>query len=564
MLRHVALAVAFFALAAPAQAAPQLHRCGAAYCGSLTRPLDPARPGGRKLAIGFRLYRAAHPRGPAIVAVEGGPGYPSTGSRVEYRGIYAPLLRERDLLLVDNRGTGSSALIDCENLQTFAGRTSGGAFAKRVGACARSIDRRFGAHATDRFATAYAADDLAAVIRALRLGKVDLYSDSYGTFFAQHFMARHPDALHSVVLDSAYSPRELDPWYASSGEAARDALEIVSPGSVERLTRLLAALPAGLSVREVADMVQDSASDPVILRELDASVRAALAGDAAPLRRLAKQSRAWSHGTSTPDYFSDGLYWAVNCVDLPQLFPYAGERRVPIEAAPDAFRPFTPAQWLTISGYSQPYDGCLDWPRPATPAPPLLDRPLPASVPVLIVGGDLDSLTPFADAQVFGPKLGANVTAVKLPNTVHVTSEGDTYLVRGAACGRAVIRSFTRGALDTACTARIPALHTPDYRAAAPAAIAANAFADAAIRSFYSEDRRGLRGGRFSVSGARITLRDVVFAPGTRVSGSGTFDYAKGAYAGTFTVGSSTLKVAWTQETPTLTVDGVVSSVPAP
>jgi pimeloyl-ACP methyl ester carboxylesterase len=533
VIRAALVAAALLALAAPAQAKPRLHRCGGAVCGSVPRPLDPARPHGRKIAIGFKLYRVAHPKGPAIVAVEGGPGYPSIGSQVEYRGIYAPLLRERDLLLVDNRGTGSSALIDCENLQTFTGITSGPAFAKRVGACARHIDKQFGPHATDLFATAYAVDDLAAVIKQLGLGKVDMYGDSYGTFFVQHFMARHPRALHSVVLDSAYSPRDLDPWYASSGAAARAALEIVSPGSVERLTRLLTALPAGIGVREMADMVQDSGSDPVILRELDASVRAALAGDVVPLRRLVKQSREWNHGTSTPDYFSDGLYWAVNCVDLPQLFP------IDITKAPDAFRPFTPAQWLTISGYSQPYDGCLNWPTPVKRPPPLRD--VKVNVPVLIVGGDLDSLTPFADAQVFGPRLGTNVTVVKLPNTVHVTSEGDTYLVRGAACGRAVIRSFTRGALDTGCTAGIPPIHTPDYQATDPARIAADALADAAIRSFYSESRAGLRGGKFTVDGDKLTLHDVVFAPGTKVNGTGTF--AHGVYQGTFTVNGTPVTV---------------------
>jgi pimeloyl-ACP methyl ester carboxylesterase len=541
VIRAGLVAAVFLALAAPAQAKPRLHRCGGAVCGSVLRPLDPAKPHGRKLAIGFKLYRVAHPNGPAIVAVEGGPGYPSIGSQVEYRGIYAPLLRERNLLLVDNRGTGRSGLIDCENLQTFEGRTSGSAFAKRVGDCAEQIDRRFGPHASDLFATAYAVDDLAAVIRALGLGKVDMYGDSYGTFFVQHFVARHPEALHSVVLDSAYSPRDLDPWYASSGAAARTALEIVSPGSVERLTRLLTALPSGVSVREVADMVQDSASDPVILRELDASVRAALAGDTVPLRRLVKQSREWSHGTSTPEYFSDGLYWAVNCVDLPQLFSYTGTRAIDISVAPDAFRPFTPAQWLTISGYSQPYDGCLSWPKPIKTPPSLPDRTLAADVPVLIVGGDLDSLTPFADAAGFGPKLGANVTVVKLPNTVHVTSEGDTYLVRGAACGRAVIRSFTRGALDATCTGGIPPLHTPDYQATDPASIAANALADAAIRSFYSESRAGLRGGKFTVDGDKITLHDVVFTPGTKVNGAGTVKH--GVYSGTFTVNGTTVKV---------------------
>jgi pimeloyl-ACP methyl ester carboxylesterase len=59
-------------------------------------------------------------------------------------------------------------------------------------------------HAPDLFATAYAVRDLAAVIRALRLGRVDLYGDSYGTFFVQSLISRHQDLLHSVVLDSAY------------------------------------------------------------------------------------------------------------------------------------------------------------------------------------------------------------------------------------------------------------------------------------------------------------------------------------------------------------------------
>ena len=66
--------------------------------------------------------------------------------------------------------------------------------------------------------------------------------------------------------------------------------------------------------------MQDAASDPVIYRELDPSVRAALAGDPVPLLRLAAQSGTDDHGASTADYFSDGLYFAVSCVDYPQLF----------------------------------------------------------------------------------------------------------------------------------------------------------------------------------------------------------------------------------------------------
>ena len=128
------------------------------------------------------------------------------------------------------------------------------------------------------------------MLRALRFGTIDLYGDSYGTFFVQDFIARHPGVLNRVVLDSSYPRRVTDPWYASSGEAFRLALEQVSPGSVARLGELLdrvraapitgrdasdadgSALQVRVDARALADLVQATASDPLALRELDASI----------------------------------------------------------------------------------------------------------------------------------------------------------------------------------------------------------------------------------------------------------------------------------------------------
>jgi pimeloyl-ACP methyl ester carboxylesterase len=586
----IAAVVLLLALTARADAL-QLRPCGGAMCGSIERPLG----NGRTIDIAFRWYEPARPSGPPIVAVEGGPGYPSTGSRWEYRGIFGPLVRSRGLLLVDNRGTGDSALIDCKAVQGFAGRTSGRAFARRVRRCATEIDARYGRGAHSYFATAYAADDLAAVMRALKLGKVDLYGDSYGTFFVQEFIARHPSTVHSVVLDSSYPRRDLDPWYASSGAAARVALETVSPGSVARLAELLAGvrsapiagttrdadtsiLQARVDPRVLADMVQDSASDPVTLRELDASVRAALAGDDVPLLRLAGQSGTWNHSPSDADYFSRGAYLAVSCLDYPQLRSFAG--------APEAFAPFTAAEWLTISGFSQPYDVCRDW--PASKRPPAVPD-VKVDVPILMVGGDLDSLTPLSDAPTFAPGLGDDVTIVTLENTVHVTSEGDTYLGEGMRCARTVIRSFVRGSLDASCAGSIPALHTPDYpltlAAAAPATlasgpdpgetarraatVAAQAFADATMRWVYTGGGRfgaGLRGGRFVAHGEKLTLRRVRFVADAEVSGSGTFKAATGAVDATLKVAGVTVHLTWTQATPQAraTIGDSVMAFPAP
>jgi hypothetical protein len=238
---------------------------------------------------------------------------------------------------------------------------------------------------------------------------------------------------------------------------------------------------------------------------------------------------------------------------------------------------------------SQPYDICLDWPKPAKRPPRLPSVSLPASVPILILGGDLDSLTPLADAPSFGPRLGANVRIVTLRNTVHVTSEGDTYLVEGTRCARRVIRSFVRGALDSACAGTIPALHTPAYprtlAEAAPATlvsgpdpgeparraatVAAQAFADATIRRVYSEGASrgpGLRGGAFTASGRTIRLRGMRFVSDATVDGTGTFATATEAADATLTVAGVSVRVYWTQVTPlaTATIGDAMLSLPAP
>ena len=590
---------AWLAAAALAAVLTMCAPAGAVTHGSIVRPLDPARPHGRAIRVHFDWYA---PRGTStgrpLVAVEGGPGYPTTGSSVEYLGIFGPLVHRRGLLLVDNRGTGASARIDCQGLQRFSGRASGSAFARRVGRCARTIDRRFGPHASDLFSTAYAVDDLAAVIRRRRLAPVDLYGDSYGTYFVQSFIARHPKLLHSVVLDSAYPAHGTDPWYASSGETARFALEAVSPGATARLAALLAQvrvkpIAGTVGPRALADLAQDSGYDPIVLRELDPSVRAALAGDTAPLLRLVRETQGYDHGTSAAGYFSDGLYMAVNCTDLPQLFSLSASpnrRRLQLDTAlrtaPDAFQPFTPREWLTISGYSQPYDVCLDWPKPAhhEPAIPAGATPLPPGVPILIAGGDLDSLTPLRDAPAFAPLLGADVSIVTLANTVHVTSEGDTPLVAGKVCARAVIRSFLRGHLDTGCAPGIPPIHTADYPLrladAPPAAlvsgsdpgvtvrqaatVAVDAAVDATIRLFYSGAKRGpgLRGGHFTLHGHTISFSRVRFTRDAPMSGTVRWNPTKGTLAGTL----NGVAFRWFQSTPTATAvaRGATLSLPAP
>ncbi len=179
-----------------------------AYCGSVIRPFDPAGEVSGTIAIGFELILHQDESQPAletIVATEGGPGYPSTGTASSYVGLFAPLMDRHDLLLVDNRGTGRSHVIDCETLLNSAYL-----FVRGIALCGAFLGP-----ASDLYGSGLAADDLAAVLEALGIGQIDLYGDSYAHSSARHSQEGIPSALghsswtaHIPWLDSRPSTRK--------------------------------------------------------------------------------------------------------------------------------------------------------------------------------------------------------------------------------------------------------------------------------------------------------------------------------------------------------------------
>src|ERR1700685_321935 len=150
-----------------------------AYCGKLDRPLDPTGDIPGRISIYFEFYPHAGRSTSlgTLVATEGGPGYSATLSRDEYLSLFEPLRSRRDILLMDNRGTGQSGAVDCRELKS-ADKWN----AQMNGACGRSLGQ-----SAPLYSTAYAADDLAGILEALKVGRIDLYGDSYGTYFEQVF-----------------------------------------------------------------------------------------------------------------------------------------------------------------------------------------------------------------------------------------------------------------------------------------------------------------------------------------------------------------------------------------
>jgi len=320
-----------------------LKPCGVvahAYCGHLARNWEPGNPAAGQVRVGFAFVPARDDSRPALgtyVPHEGGPGYSTTGTAWSYAAMYGSLLKRHNLLLVDQRGTGRSEPIDCPELQNLKI-----AYSVAAGRCGRSLGSR-----SDDYTTVRSAGDLAAVIGKLGLGKVDLYGDSYGSFFAQVFAGRHGDLLRSLVVDGTYPAGGETGWYPTQSPAMRSSLVKAcrrSPacrghglGAMTALRRVLHQVRRhpwhgvsrdgdGKRMRVTVNpqtlaMVAFSATyGPYFYDDLTAALRSALRGDRVPLLKLVAEAEGGGTNAGPIRAYSEGLDAAVACHDYPQLY----------------------------------------------------------------------------------------------------------------------------------------------------------------------------------------------------------------------------------------------------
>ncbi len=562
------------------------------YCGTFAVPLDYTDPGGPKIDIAYVWYPATSPglATGTVVPVEGGPGYPSALSvKGGYQVMYGPLLAHWNMLAIDLRGTGRSANLDCPALQDFSGQASGPVFNAVVASCADSLNHRWKnpngtyVHASDLFTSALAANDMAAIIEALGIQKVDLYGDSYGSFFAQTFASRYPGLIRSVVLDSTYETQDLDPWYRSSIDNMPTDYDIACSRSpacaeyamhgawsdIEALARRLREAPitgsvpgpngvvepVTMNVVGLVDLTNDGAGDPDIYRDLDAAARALLAsGDPDPLLRLYAERTAFQENYfDTPaSVYSGELYLAVSCLDYPQLFDMHADKSVrsaelarAVAALPEStFAPFSTEEWLAQDQNTEAYTACLAWPAPIEAVPPTIGQPLlPKSIPVLILGGELDTWTPPSDVPKVIAQLGGHVRFIELANSTHVVGEADT------TCGDDLVRSFVSAPqlldkMNASCAPLVAPIHSvgvyPQSLASVPplvpgpsntgsktllrlgaAAVATAGDAVARYADTLGSLDHGLHGGTSKATGnGTFVLEGDALVPGVAVSGT--------------------------------------------
>jgi pimeloyl-ACP methyl ester carboxylesterase len=402
---------------------------GGYRCGSLRVPFERNDEGVGKTSVGFAVRPRddrSKPSAGAIFAVEGGPGYSSTGTATAYEHLFGDLLDTRELVLVDQRGTGRSQPIECRDLQQGKGPEL-----ITFPECARRLGERTGSYRTEAI-----ADDVDDVREALGYDRISLYGDSYGTFLAQSYAYQHRQHLDALVLDSAYPLAGESGWYPSIPRTGIRLMSLACERSDEcegdagkRLQRLVDHLrDTGRDVGALMDAIAGAGSGPDAghyFLDVDEAGQALMNGDPKPWRKLTEEGKPAYHH---PRFYARPAEMAISCNDYSLLWDREAseaERREQLEQAirdqePEAFAPFTPREIALSSELAYLY--CITWPQPTDAyEPPKPDDAKPPDVPTLVVAGEFDNITTPHEGRLVADEF-PNSTYYTVPGAGHVSS----------------------------------------------------------------------------------------------------------------------------------------------
>jgi pimeloyl-ACP methyl ester carboxylesterase len=188
-------------------------------------PENPSAPGGRLIELFVARVRAVnlHKQPDPLFVLAGGPGQAATTFYTEAAGPLARIHRDRDIILIDQRGTGRSNGLYCDldgdDALWNASDTALAADARRcLDALSRHADVAY-------YTTSLAVRDLDRVRAALGYRTIDLYGESYGTRVALHYMRRFPRRVRAVILDGVVPPQEaLGATLALDAQSALDRI----------------------------------------------------------------------------------------------------------------------------------------------------------------------------------------------------------------------------------------------------------------------------------------------------------------------------------------------------
>ena len=460
---------------APTTACPQND---GTRCLKVTVPLD--RSGELRDTINLNVRIAPATSGRAtetILLLGGGPGQEMVGRLPGARASFpASVVRTRQVVAFDQRGTGESGRIFCPRLGPVIAPPDPVAVQQQVAECAELLGP-----ARSHYATIDTLKDIEAVRTALGVDRLIVDGGSYGTKVALDYAAAYPQHVSRLILDSVVPQEGSDPFGRSTIAAipriARSNCVTGCPFTQDPAADMAAlaqrllqgplagplvlpdgtAVPFGMVQPHLLALLLNSDVSPFQRALLPGAVKAALNEDPALLLRLL----ATPVGGVPDPGDSDTLFLATRCED--GIVPWApgtpiADRPAAVEAAlaavADRLAPFHPFSIRAI-GLA---DMCDQWPESPVEQP---HGRLP-NVPTLILTGEADVRAPIEDAFAVGAQIPASRVIV-VPATGHGTVPGDA-----GTCTRDSIADFFNGAKARQCA--LPPLNTFRKPGAPPAA----------------------------------------------------------------------------------------------
>ncbi|HEU4602385.1 MAG TPA: alpha/beta hydrolase [Steroidobacteraceae bacterium] len=387
---------------------PLSNGSAAARCGVLDVAENRADPTGKHIAIHVAVIPAlrSKPEQDPLFLLSGGPGQAASDMYLSLSPVFSRIRQSRDLVIVDQRGTGKSNRLDCtlpDDSELISTDPEQLHALTRKCIASLSGDPRF-------YTTSIAVRDLDEVRAGLGYERIDLYGVSYGTRVAQHYMRRYPNRVRAVILDGVVPPEmalgpdvaidaqhALDRIFARCGEDPKCNERF--PTLAEQFHQLQLRLQHPEQVQLADPLTAQPTTTPFGLPELTAAIRLLsytdetastlpllIAGAKTDLGAQALAAQYLMIRRSTSLQIAYGMHFAVVCSEDAPRWSQSKITDADLERT-----------YIGVSFMQSMRSICSDWPRGEVDAD--FSAPLQNSIPTLLLSGGNDPVTPARYAE---------------------------------------------------------------------------------------------------------------------------------------------------------------------
>jgi pimeloyl-ACP methyl ester carboxylesterase len=435
----------------------------AARCGYLVVAENPEAPAGLKIRLHVAVIAAlrSQPSAEPLFIVAGGPGSAASQFYAAAAPAFERIRRERDLVVVDQRGTGLSNRLDCDFPENFdVDQLALDRLRELIKGCREHLK----AHQLEYYTTSVAVRDLDQVRAALGYERIALYGVSYGTRVVEHYARRFANRARAVILDGAIVPETpVGPAIALDAQSTlnrifraceRDpACTQKFPNLAPRFVILLDSVTRKPRALDLADPVTGRSEHLAVTRDYIVAAVRLLSYNSQTVAVLPLLLDEAARGNLTPlvaqavmstralsDQLSIGMHNSVVCAE-----------DVPFYADAKIDRDLLAQTYIGTNQVDGLIEICKIWPRGV--ADPDLHAPLRSKVPALVLSGELDPVTP--------PANGVAV-AKEFSDSLHIVAAGQGHGQLATGCIPRLMAQFidagTTRKLDAGCAKAIVGL----------------------------------------------------------------------------------------------------------